>query len=477
MSETTSTPWPQHLEQALAGWLPWQRWFASKGTPIERISVASCVELVDDLDEGGPRGLLLVAAVHFVDAEAPELYQVPLGIRRSLPAELESSVIAALDDVVVYDALDDASLCRVLLTLIGRGAEVAGVRFVAEPIAGFSAANRSGLTARRMTSEQSNTSVVFADRYILKVFRRLAEGVNPDLELHRALRQVRSSHLATLLGSIEGSIGGRPVTYAMLQTFAANSAEGWSMATASVRDLLAVQPCAPPAAGGDFTPEAFRLGAAVAEVHADLATAFGTTTLRGAELRALSEGMSTRLAAALPQVPALAPYAALLRRRFAEVADLPGGVQVQRVHGDLHLGQVLRAPTRWLLIDFEGEPSASIAQRTETHSPLRDVAGMMRSFDYAAQHHLRSATPQPGTSIEALRDRAAEWAAHNRAAFCRGYADVAGFDPIDQHVLLTAYELEKAVYEAVYETRSRPDWLDIPLRAVRELTGLIEAPR
>ncbi|QFZ24049.1 aminoglycoside phosphotransferase [Saccharothrix syringae] len=447
------------LARALAAWLPWQRWFGGKGRPVAGVDVERTTELVDERPSGGPLGLLVVVSVRFADGGGAERYQVPIGVRTTLPDRLAPAVIAGFDGCVVYDATGDADLNAVLLRLVGQSATRDGVAFT--PEAGFAGSSRRGLVGRPLGAEQSNTSIVYGDRYILKLYRRLAAGVNPDLEAHRALRRARSRHIAALLGSIEGEVDGAPATFGMVQTFAANAAEGWAMAMTSVRDLFADPDAPPGGAGADFAAEARRLGGAVAAVHADLARELGTGTATPA---ALGAGMLAHLDAALAAVPELAPHADRLRAAFASVADLPGAVPVQRVHGDLHLGQVLRTPATWLLIDFEGEPAAPISERTAPQSPLRDVAGVLRSLDYAAQHQLRLFHPTPE-----LRRRARQWTAHNREAFTAGYAEAAGFDPTGR--LLTAFELEKAVYEAVYETRNRPDWVDIPLRAVRRLLG------
>jgi maltokinase len=176
--------------------------------------------------------------------------------------------------------------------------------------------------------------------------------------------------------------------------------------------------------------------------------------------------MTDRLTAATEVVPQLAEHADGLRKLYAAVAESREPVVRQRVHGDLHLGQVLRTATGWIVLDFEGEPARPLAARRELDSPLRDVAGMLRSFDYAARHML---VEQPDDSQRAYR--AQEWAARNRAAFCTGYSNASGLDPCGESPLLRAFEADKAVYECVYEARNRPHWLMIPLNSLARLTG------
>lgn len=184
--------------------------------------------------------------------------------------------------------------------------------------------------------------------------------------------------------------------------------------------------------------------------------------------------MHNRLTAAASEVPALAGYVEPIRVAYEALAMLDGAIPAQRVHGDLHLGQTLRTPHGWLLIDFEGEPSSSLQDRGRPDSALRDVAGMLRSFDYAAFHQLQQW--EPGTFVDPDHDsqmtwRANEWAARNRDAFCDGYAVRSGTDPRAHSTILRALELDKAVYEVLYETRSRPAWAPIPLASIARITA------
>jgi maltokinase len=252
----------------------------------------------------------------------------------------------------------------------------------------------------------------------------------------------------------------------MLQTFVANASDGWRLATASVRDLYAEGDLHADEVGGDFAADSERLGGATASVHQDMAKVLPTETADQAWFAEVARGMTERLEAAVGVVPQLAEHADALRAVYARVAESDEDVVRQRVHGDLHLGQVLRTATGWILLDFEGEPARPLADRRELDSPLRDVAGMLRSFDYAARHML---VEQPDDPQRAYR--AQEWAERNRTAFCTGYSAAGGLDPCGDSPLLRAFEADKAVYECVYEARNRPHWLMIPLTSLSRLTS------
>ena len=312
--------------------------------------------------------------------------------------------------------------------------------------------------------EQSNSSVVYGDALILKVFRRPQPGDNPDIEVTRALAGVGCAHVAAPLAYRDGDVDGIPTTLALLQTFLRGASDGWAMATASVRDLLASGDLHADEVGGDFAAEAHRLGLATGTVHHDLARALPSTVAGRPETQQTAAQLNERLEAALLVAPELTEYAEPLREVYARFAERTAAVPIQRVHGDLHLGQVLRTQDLWVLLDFEGEPARPLAERRALMSPLRDVAGMLRSFDYASRHLL---VEQPSTPQ--LDFRATEWADRNRDAFCNGYAEAVGTDPREENLLLTAFELDKAVYEVLYEARNRPRWLPVPLAGLDRL--------
>jgi len=297
------------------------------------------------------------------------------------------------------------------------------------------------------------------------VFRRVSPGPNPDLEVASALARLGSSHIAQPLGWVETTMDGTPTVLAILSRYLRAASDGWSLAATSVRDLYATEEGTRAAeAGGDFEGEAERLGAASAQVHRDLADAFGRSELEREAIRELAEQMYQRLDLAVAAVPELAPYADKVGDAYSDLAKLIEPVPAQRVHGDYHLGQVMRTQTGWVVLDFEGEPASPLAQRRARSSPLRDVAGMLRSFDYAARHQLVT-HPEAAS----LAPRAADWVRRNGDAFCAGYAAAGGLDPAENSVLLRAMLLDKAVYEVVYEARNRPTWVPIPLESIAEL--------
>src|SRR6266496_670606 len=323
----------------------------------------------------------------------------------------------------------------------------------------------TGLDSLVLTGEQSNTSLVFGESAIFKVFRRVTPGPNPDLEVASALAQLGSSHIAEPFGWVETSMVGATTVLAILSRYLRAASDGWSLAATSVRDLYATEEGTRAAeAGGDFAGEAERLGAASAQVHRDLADAFGRSELEPEAIRELAEQMYRRLDLATAAVPELARYADKVGDAYSDLAKLIEPVPAQRVHGDYHLGQVMRTQTGWVVLDFEGEPASPLAQRRARSSPLRDVAGMLRSFDYAARHQL---LPHPDRA--SLAAAAADWVRRNGDAFCAGYAAAGGLDPAENSVVLRAMLLDKAVYEVLYEARNRPTWVPIPLESIAEL--------
>ena len=453
------------LAALLAAWLPRQRWFAGRGQLTGGLLVTSRVQVGATADA---RFEHLLIDVPDPEGGAQRCYQLWIGARAELPRKFAHHEIGRLGDPetsgpteVLYDALHDNALSSLLLAAMVQGTDLGDVQCSTTSGADVDPA-APGLV---VSGEQSNTSVVYGQSAILKIFRRLEPGPNPDAEVHAALAQRSPRHVARLLGELTGELQGTRTTLGVLTEFFANSADGWMAAIASVRDLMAEGDLRADEVGGDFAAEAQRLGAAVAEVHRELAEAFGTVTVHADDLRRTLRDMAELARRTASAVPELAEYAERIDAAFAEAAASAASMTLQRIHGDLHLGQTLRTLSGWALIDFEGEPSKPLEYRRALHSPLRDVAGMLRSFDYAAHHLL------PGSHADAQHAyRATEWAARNRRAFCVGYAAKGGGDPRHAGSLLRAFELDKAIYEVRYEHDHRPGWLPIPLHAVAQLT-------
>ncbi|WP_059011933.1 maltokinase N-terminal cap-like domain-containing protein [Streptomyces specialis] len=465
----TAVPQGSAMLRSLTGlltrWLPRQRWFAGKGRPLGGLTVVSATELLP-CGSGGPTPgllhlLLRVRQSQASGAQGPasgDCYQLLLGVRPSLPPSLAPALVGRpaegpLRGSVVYEALHDPRLAGLLLERLRAPGTLGTLHFGRAP--GVSIP--SGLPARLLSSEQSNSSVVYGDAYILKLFRRVSPGVNPDLELPLALAEAGSPRVPAPAAWFEAVWPGtmtEPLTLGVLAPFLSGSTDGWQLALHSLSRRA------------DFTSSAHALGRATAEVHTALAAALPTSVLRRPQLEQAATAMTERLTEAASAVPALRPYRAGLRAAYEALGDYArhgGTCVVQRLHGDLHLGQVLRSPDprgrgcQWSVIDFEGEPARPLSDRRRPGPVVRDIAGMLRSFDYAASQH-----PASGPWVDA-------WYRANRSAYCRGYAEASGHDPLEQPELLRAHETDKAVYEVLYEARHRPAWLHVPMAAIRRL--------
>jgi maltokinase len=442
------------IEQFIAG----ARWFGGKGRGFEVTAIRE-IPLRENLR-------IVLATVTFEGGEAAT-YQLPIGCYDKPQEHLDHALIGTwadpeLGEVFGYDALHDHAMTPVLLEAFASSSVFDGLTFHRIGDYPIDTEARSAV----LSGEQSNTSVAFGEDSLLKVFRKIAPGRNPDIEIHARLTEAGSEHVAALYGWAE-LVGetGEPFDLAMLQQFLRTASDGWELALTSVRDLFASPDVSAEEAGGDFEAEAHRLGHAVAEIHDSLADAFGTGTVEGSFV---ADQMQSRLDEAVAIAPDLAPYASKLRDRYEALRTLSGPLVVQRVHGDLHLGQTLRTVKGWKIVDFEGEPAKPLAERVLPDTRWRDVAGMLRSFDYAS---LVIESPDAGGGHSA--SRAHEWADRNRDAFLDGYREVAGQDARtgEEATLVAAYEADKAVYELVYETRNRPDWVHIPMEAIERLTA------
>ncbi|GAA1795606.1 maltokinase N-terminal cap-like domain-containing protein [Nostocoides veronense] len=460
-------------QELIAGWIGEQRWYAAKGRAPQPRRLFSW--RLDDPDGEVGIETLIVAD----DATTPPvIYQVPLtyraapleGATHALVGTLEHSVLGTR---YVYDGPHDPAYAERLFALATGSAQAVSSTVTDAPeesIHGTGA--HAGLrlaSSRVLTGEQSNTSIIAiavddsgAERPVItKVFRAIADGDNPDVILQGALAAAGCERVPASLGAVAGSWpsgDGEELAHghlAFAQEFLPGAQDAWREA------LLAA------GQNDDFTSRAADLGAATAEVHGILAQHLPTEPADSARVDQTIEEMRSRFRAALAEVPALAEHTHTIEATLAAAAkaDWPA---FQRVHGDYHLGQVLEVPERgWVLLDFEGEPLRPLAERNRTDQPLRDVAGMLRSFDYA------------GGSIEQQTRgvSARDWVSAAQDAFLDGYARVAGHDPRDAGPLLAAYIVDKALYEVVYEARNRPTWMNIPLAAIHRLLPAPAAPK
>jgi trehalose synthase-fused probable maltokinase len=421
----------KHLESA---WLASQRWFRSKQRPIARIEEIDRASLTE-------RAALVVIAVSYGDGAPDDRYLVPL--------------------VGDREPADGDGAWRALAHVIVTGTPLAGERgrFEATPTVG--AATLPGvplldsLDERRLRVEQSNTSVVLGEHLILKLYRLLEPGENPDVEVSAFLTAAGFADTPAVAGSLAYvDSAGTYSAAAMLQAFVPSRGDAWAAMLAA----LAADPPAATRIAADVGELTDRLHDALTSNPDDAdfpvreATVDEVSHWRASAERQLRLATSAVIGDARERLAELAPH---VRARLAEGYELAAGTPVTRIHGDYHLGQLLaRTDGGYSVIDFEGEPARPLAERRNPASPLRDVAGMLRSLDYAA----RTAVPDATGDLDTTG-----WLAGARAAFLSGY----GVD-IDRS-LLAAFELEKACYEVRYEASNRPDWLWLPLAAVTRL--------
>lgn len=452
----------------IAAWMGQTRWFAGKGRAWSLAGVRRVGELPDP--PAGLRVSIEVAEVAYDDGDT-ELYQLPLASYTEPQDRLGHALVGEWDDdelgrAWVYDAVHDRVAMGLWLRAFAVGESASRGELAFHRLPGHDLDLEAHSTL--FSGEQSNSSVAFGEDALMKVFRKVTPGVNPDIAIHQVLTEAGSTHVAALYGwldLVDDEADGTDATIqlAMLQQFLRTASDGWDLALSSVRNLFAEADLHADEVGGDFAGEAARLGTALAEVHTDLATHFPVER-RGADAaRSLADAMDARLTDALAVVPALGPHEQRLRATYDALRGLDG-LEVQRVHGDLHLGQTLRTSKGWKIVDFEGEPAKPLADRLEPDSVWRDVAGMIRSFDYAPR--VVALTGADAAEADQRAYRAAEWSSRNRAALLEAYTAERGAGDAGAGALLEAYLADKAVYEAVYEARNRPGWLSIPLAAL-----------
>ncbi len=486
----------------LEGYLVRTRWFGGKGRPFQVSDVRILAEI--PAREHRPHATVYLVAVDYSDDEGgTEFYQVPLAGYDDIEDRIGHAYVGTVESDGrvrhLYDAVHDRDAMALWLDGFIAAendgtAEIGGLRFRRVP--GGNALD-PGLRSSPMTGEQSNSSARFDDTAMMKIFRKVSPGVNPDIEIHDELTRGKSEYVAELYGWVEATVDGQVWHLAMLQEFLRTATDGFELAMASVRTLLADLEQDADDSGGDFGGEAARLGEALAAVHAMLRERFPAERSGADTTTELARAMTERLDRALRVAPEIEPFAERLRAAYAAVGALDG-LDVQRVHGDLHLGQTLRTSRGWRIVDFEGEPGRPFDERALPDSPWRDVAGMLRSFDYApgvVEMSLADTGRTPDDEEQALRtDRARDWSDRARRHFVDGYvsalraadhtADAEAAAPGEadapaedaaiaeaRRVLLAAYVADKAVYEVIYEKRNRPAWIGIPLSALARLDG------
>jgi maltose alpha-D-glucosyltransferase/alpha-amylase len=509
------------LEPILRGRLPGQRWFRSKGRVVRGVRVADAVPLGPDLDAPW----LVLAEVEFAEG-SPATYALLVRLGGAGADGPLGAVETGEAVVPVHDALDDPAACQVLLHRFARGGSVPlasdRLRFTRTGAFVESALALPPASVRRLGGEQSNTCVVFGDALVLKVFRQVEPGINPDAEMTGVLTaRTGFRHIPLLAGTLD-YVGpdGTAWTVAILQRFVPNQGDGWTVALVHLGRLLdqvagrhppppgetaAMREVAEVAAslGDGFVASLRRLGEVTAELHLALASvdepAFAPQPIGPADVRAWRIALTTlarRALAALhgrlstlPDDVRLLAASVLARSGDVERAGdalselVTLGAAKIRIHGDYHLGQTLRTPDGYVLFDFEGEPARPLGDRRTKHCPLRDVAGMLRSFDYAAS--MVAAARENGPSPpEAVVAWARAWERLAAETFLTGYRsaiDRQGVvllpgSPALIAKMLGVYELEKALYELDYELDNRPAWVRIPLAGLDRLLGAVAGP-
>lgn len=450
--------------ECLTDWMTRQRWYAGKGRVPHLVEVSRQEWACDD-----PDARIRVLLVRDTANNPPSLYHVPVVVRSTIPRGAGPAFIGRDEnDDYLFDGAHDPAYTPALLKRLG--------------------VRRENLVSRVHAGEQSNTSIICDGGseapIVVKIFRLVHAGENPDVVLQSALTSAGNRSVPRMLGALtatwvdpHGSTThtDEPSTghLAFAQEFIPGVRDGWPLALEAA------------AAGESFAVDAERLGRVTAEVHTALAACMPARDATLGDIVGFVAGWHQRLAVAISDVPQLRELRPAIEAIYDAAREAPWPA-LQRIHGDYHLGQVLRRPSgEWLLVDFEGEPLRPLAERTRVDSPLRDVAGMLRSFDYAVGS-LRSESRAAAGAIDtasldldalALEAERADWAREARAAFLDGYIAESETDLRAHRALLDAFELDKAVYEAMYEARNRPTWLPIPLTAVAYLVSAERAAK
>jgi trehalose synthase-fused probable maltokinase len=452
-------------EESLRDWVAEQRWYASKSRSVTGIEIVEGIPLAEKL-------YLALVQTRFATG-THELYQLPLTLRQrdgddaqdGNHARADAEALAQTPNWTVFDALvEPAELVELVARMeVGSRIEAGEGNFSFQRVDDAEEISRSA-EVRPIGVEQSNSSLVIGDRLMLKVFRKLEPGINPELEMLHFLTAHRFPHIASLHGWYEYDGTALNATLGVAQHFLPSAEDGWAL----TQREIAQDP-------EQLLVRLSGLGAVTAQMHTVLASDNSDPDFAPEEpsqealslLTATVDEDIERMFLRLPDTEVLAPIAGRgqdVRERLAARAQLGIGGRVIRTHGDYHLGQTLHTPRGWVIIDFEGEPARPLPERRQKRSPLRDVAGMLRSFAYATSAlEIQTGQAAPG-----------DFEARARDAFLDQY-----FAHIDMSLLpsgeaaimnlLSIFELEKAIYELGYELDNRPDWVSIPVAGISRL--------
>ncbi|MFH0997499.1 MAG: maltose alpha-D-glucosyltransferase [Pseudomonadota bacterium] len=520
------------LEEILPGFLTRSRWFGGKARPLKQAGIVDLFPLAKD----SRNWAIALVRVDYLSGDT-EMYAVPMALAHEnqfdrLWQEHPESVIASLklkgshSTLLLYDAMADAAFGEALLEILahkriihGRNGQMRGS--ITHTFRTLLTKGQPLPSPTMSRAEQSNTSILFGDQLILKLIRKLVPGINPDLEIGRLLTEKQFPHCAPTAGAIELRLNqDQPMTIAVLQGFVINRGDAWrytldqlghyfeaalgqpllELPAAFSVDLIDAAPSDEAARLiGGYLESARLLGRRTAEMHICLASELSLPEFKPEAFsklyqRALYQSMRNQVGKALPllrrqfnRLPeVLRPIAISIMKREKDLMNrfkalLETKITAMRIrcHGDYHLGQVLFTGSDFIIIDFEGEPASTITERRIKRSALRDVAGMLRSFHYAAQAALlgRQETGIPPEAVAEIEHWAEFWQRWVSAEFLKSYLQEAGgsrFIPGNRNelrVLLGVLLLEKAIYELSYELNNRPEWVGIPLRGIRQLLG------
>jgi maltose alpha-D-glucosyltransferase/alpha-amylase len=519
----------QRLETVnLPEFFPKQRWFAGKSRQIKATNIVDWAPVIKS------RSALAMVEVRF-ESGTPDIYLTTLAmtfgdaaeeIQRTAPNAIITRIVSGREPGLLHEGVFDDETCAALFSLIANGQElnarhtrISGVR--GKIFSEVQGSAETPLAVRRGSAEQSNTSILFGDRFILKLFRRLERGSNPDAEIGRYLTENTSfRQIPPFAGSIEcAAADADPSTLGMLQGFVANEGDGWkwtleelnryfeTCAAIAFPETIDSKPKDPVELSeaptsqlardhvGIYLDSATTLGRRTAEMHLALASptndpAFAPEPMAAQDLETLLVDLrqhATKVFDLLKEQVSFLPDevvedAAEVLSKRRRILEQYNGLRLDklrtlrtRIHGDYHLGQVLKVKTDFVMLDFEGEPARPLSYRRAKQCPLKDVAGMLRSFSYAVHVSLINYTARHNEDVTRLEPWALLWERSVATEFLRAYretaqdADFLPTDGADFRKLLDIFLLDKALYEVLYEMNSRPAWLRIPLMGILSL--------